>query len=91
MTSDDEILGKAYDSRLMRRLLTYLACTRRSTRPALLAIIANSAAQLAPPYLTKVAIDRYIAAGHVEGLARWRSSIAACCWRRSGWITRRPG
>ena len=68
MTHDDEILGKAYDSRLMRRLLRYLWPYKTQAALALLAIIANSAAQLAPPYLTKVAIDRYIAAGRLEGL-----------------------
>jgi ATP-binding cassette subfamily B protein len=52
----------------MRRLLTYLWPYRVQAALALLAIIANSAAQLAPPYLTKVAIDRYIASGHIEGL-----------------------
>ncbi len=68
MTSDDEVLGKAYDNRLMRRLLTYLWPYKVQAVLALLAIIANSAAQLAPPYLTKVAIDRYIGAGNLDGL-----------------------
>src|SRR5690242_10437955 len=68
MTHDDEIIGKAYDSRLMRRLLRYLRPYTWQALAALAAILANSAAQLAPPYLTKVAIDRYIAAGRLEGL-----------------------
>jgi ATP-binding cassette, subfamily B, multidrug efflux pump len=65
---DDEILGKAYDGRLMRRLLGYLWPYRVQAGLALAAIIGYSVLQLAPPYLTKVAIDRYIAAGQLEGL-----------------------
>jgi ATP-binding cassette subfamily B protein len=67
-TQDDEIVGKAYDSRLMRRLLTYLWPYRWQAVAALAAIISSSALQLAPPFLTKLAIDRYIANGRLEGL-----------------------
>jgi ATP-binding cassette, subfamily B, multidrug efflux pump len=65
---DDEILGKAYDARLMRRLLGYLWPYRLQAGLALGAIIGYSALQLAPPYLTMVAIDRHIATGQLEGL-----------------------
>jgi len=65
---DDEILGKAYDARLMRRLMQYLRPYWRQVLLALLAIIASAAAQLAQPYLIKVAIDRHIATGRLEGL-----------------------
>ena len=65
---DDEILGKAYDARLMRRLLTYLRPYWVAVIVALVAIIAGSAAQLAQPYLVKTAIDRYIAPGDLDGL-----------------------
>lgn len=60
---DDEILGKAYDARLMKRLLKYV---RPYLKYVILAIILNIlAAALGPlrPYLTKVAIDTYIAKG----------------------------
>jgi ATP-binding cassette subfamily B protein len=67
-THDDEIIGKAYDGRLMRRLLWYLRPYAGQATLALVAIIANSALQLAPPYLTKLAIDRHIATGQLEGL-----------------------
>jgi len=67
-TSDDEILGKAYDGRLMRRLLGYLRPYWWQALVALAAIISNSALQLAPPYLMKLAIDRHIATGQLEGL-----------------------
>lgn len=65
---DDEILGKAYDARLMRRLLLYLWPYRWQAGLALAAIIVHSVLQLVPPWLTMVAIDRYIAAGQLEGL-----------------------
>jgi ATP-binding cassette subfamily B protein len=65
---DDEVLGKAYDSRLMRRLLTYLRPYRLQVAFAVATIIGNSALQLAPPYLTKVVIDRYIPSGDLSGL-----------------------
>ncbi|HXE80859.1 MAG TPA: ABC transporter ATP-binding protein [Vicinamibacterales bacterium] len=65
---EDEILGKAYDARLMRRLLTYLLPYKWHAAAALAAILGHSALQLAPPYLTKIAIDEHIAAGRLEGL-----------------------
>lgn len=65
---EDEVLGKAYDVRLMRRLLRYLRPYWRQVLVALVAIVGSSALQLAQPYLMKVAIDDYIAAGNLEGL-----------------------
>ncbi len=67
---DEEVLGKAYDARLMRRLLTYLKPYRGSVVIALLVIIGHSVLQLAQPYLMKLAIDQYIAAGDMAGLNR---------------------
>ena len=68
--ADEEVLGKAYDARLMRRLLGYLRPYTAHVITALLAIVAASALQLAQPYLIKLAIDRYIAAGDLSGLNR---------------------
>jgi ATP-binding cassette, subfamily B, multidrug efflux pump len=65
---EEEILGKAYDARLMRRLLGYLWRYRWSALLALASIICASVLQLAQPYLMKVAIDRHIAVGDVRGL-----------------------
>jgi len=65
---DDEILGKAYDARLMRRLLQYLRPYWKQVVMAFVAIIAGAAGQLAQPYLVKVAIDQHIAVGRLEGL-----------------------
>jgi ATP-binding cassette subfamily B protein len=68
MSQDDEILGKAYDARLMRRLLTYLWPYRLQAGLALGAIITGAVLQLAPPYLMKQAIDAHIAVGRLEGI-----------------------
>ena len=67
---EDEVLGKAYDARLMRRLLRYLRPHRRSVVIALVAIVAQSAMQLAQPLLIRVAIDDYILAGNLSGLGQ---------------------
>jgi len=67
---DEEVLGKAYDARLMRRLLAYLRPYWRQVLLALLAILAAAAGQLAQPYLIKTAIDQHIATGRLEGLDR---------------------
>src|SRR5918996_1649190 len=67
---DDEILGKAYDAALMRRLLVYLRPYWRQVLVAFLSILVGAGAALAQPYLMKVAVDRYIANGRLEGLDR---------------------
>src|SRR5229473_1526222 len=61
MAHEEEVLGKAYDSRLMRRLLTYLRPYRWQVAIALLSIVFKAFADVLGPYLTKVAIDRYLA------------------------------
>ena len=68
MTHDDEVIGKAYDARLMRRLLTYLYPYRGRVALAAGAIVSHSLLELAPPYLTKLVIDRYIPAADLSGL-----------------------
>src|SRR5260370_41653422 len=65
---DDDVVGKAYDARLMRRLLGDLRPYRRYALLALGAIISGSVLQLAQPYLMKLAIDRYIPARNVSGM-----------------------
>ncbi len=58
---EEEVLGKAYDGRLMRRLLTYLRPYKWHVVIALAAIILKSGLDVLGPYLTKVAIDKYLA------------------------------
>jgi len=58
---EEEVLGKAYDSRLMKRLLTYLRPYRWQTGVALSSILLKVVADVLGPYLTHVVIDRYLA------------------------------
>src|SRR5436305_4000305 len=61
MAHEEEVLGKAYDSRLMKRLLTYLRPYRWQTGIALGSILLKVGADVLAPYLTHVVIDRYLA------------------------------
>lgn len=67
---EEEVLGKAYDSKLMRRLMTYLRPykVRVFWSTALLLIV--TALQLAGPILMQIAIDDYIAVKDYDGLTR---------------------
>ena len=67
---EEEVLGKAYDATLMRRLLQYLRPYKPQVALALAAIISASVLQLAQPYLMKLAIDRYIANRDLGGVDR---------------------
>ena len=58
---DDDVVGKVYDSRLMRRLLTYLGPYKLQTALSALAILLKAATDVLGPYLTKVAVDTYMA------------------------------
>jgi ATP-binding cassette subfamily B multidrug efflux pump len=73
MAQEEEVLGKAYDSRLMRRLLTYLRPYRWQVGVAIVSIILKSFADVLGPYLVKVAVDRYLAPtpGAMSGLWNW--------------------
>ena len=83
---DEEVLGKAYDARLMRRLLGYLWPYWRQVAVAFVAIIAGALAQLAQPYLIKIAIDRHIATGQLAGPGPPRGDVS----RRSSSSRSRP-
>jgi ATP-binding cassette subfamily B protein len=74
---EEEVLGKAYDARLMRRLLGYLWPYRLQAALALASIVSASVLQLAQPYLMKVAIDRHIATGSLAGLDRVAAAFLA--------------
>jgi ATP-binding cassette, subfamily B, multidrug efflux pump len=75
MAQEEEVLGKAYDSRLMRRLLTYLRPYGWQVAVAIGAIIFKSIADVLGPYLVKVAVDRYLAPAPdaPSGLWSWLS------------------
>ena len=58
---EEEVLGKAYDARIMRRLLAYMLPYRRAVLISLVLLFFTSILQVLGPLLSKIAIDRYIA------------------------------
>src|SRR5260370_6581777 len=78
MSQEEEVLGKAYDSRLMARVLKYPRPYRWQVAIALASILLRSLGDVLGPYLTKVAIDRYLAPaqGVSSGLWSWLSPRA---------------
>ena len=70
----EEVLGKAYDARLMRRLLTYLKPYRRSASWSIVCVLFVSGLSVIQPYLTKIAIDRYIQNRNISGL-NWIAAL----------------
>ena len=57
---EEEALGKAYDARLMRRLLYYLRPYRSQVAVAIVILVAASLLQVVGPWLTQIAIDDVI-------------------------------
>src|SRR6266571_2658628 len=72
---EEEILGKAYDSRLMKRLLKYLRPYRWKVGVALGSIVLKAGADVLGPFLTLIAVDRYLAPVHQvpSSLTTWLS------------------
>jgi ATP-binding cassette subfamily B protein len=66
---DEDALGKAYDARLMRRLVGYLRPHRALVGVSVLLLFALSLLELAGPFLTKIAIDDHILRRDPRGLA----------------------
>jgi len=65
---EDEVLGKAYDGRLMRRLLGYLRPYKAKVAVAMVLIFTTGAVELAGPYLTALAIDNAMKPGKLAAL-----------------------
>ena len=57
---EEEVLGKAYDGRVMRRLMRYMQPYRARITAALAFLFLYSGLQVSGPLLTKLAIDRYL-------------------------------
>ncbi|GBD88958.1 putative ABC transporter ATP-binding protein [bacterium BMS3Abin03] len=66
--SEEETLGKAYDARLMRRLLSYIAPYKKYVIFAIFLNIIVAALGPVRPLLTKIAIDDYIDKSDYSGL-----------------------
>jgi len=76
MAAEEEVLGKAYDRRIVRRLMGYLNPYSLQVALALAAIVLKAGADVLGPYLTKTAIDKYLSsqAGGHSFLDRFLSS-----------------
>ena len=59
-TLDEEVFGKAYDARLMKRLLRYLGPYQWRVAIAVVVLILASATQVVGPWLTQIIIDEAI-------------------------------
>jgi ATP-binding cassette subfamily B protein len=71
---EEEVPGKIYDTRLMRRLLVYMWPYRGAVVASLVFLLVNSVLQVGGPLLMKIAIDRYLAP------AEQRVAIPADAW-----------
>ena len=67
---EEDPVAKSYDRTLLRRLLVYLRPYKLPVLVSFLLIIVMAGLDLVGPYLTKVAIDRYIRQGNARGLDR---------------------
>jgi ATP-binding cassette subfamily B multidrug efflux pump len=68
---DDDVVGKVYDARLMRRLVAYLSPYKLQVAVSGVAIVLKAASDVLGPYLVKVAVDTYFApTGHPSWLGR---------------------
>jgi ATP-binding cassette subfamily B protein len=58
---DDDVVGKAYDGRIMRRLAGYLSPYKLQTGVSAAAILLKALTDIAGPFLVAVTIDTYLA------------------------------
>ena len=65
---EDEIVGKMYDRKLMRRFIRYVNPYRRLIVVVLLMLPLVAASKLVQPWILKVAIDNHIVKGEMAGL-----------------------
>ncbi len=67
-TDEDKALGKIYDSKVIARLLKYLAPVKLWIALGASGMVMRALAALVIPYLVAVATDRFILAGNFNGL-----------------------
>jgi ATP-binding cassette subfamily B protein len=67
---EEEALGKAYDARLMKRLLGYIRPYRWVVAGAVVLLLLSSLFQISLTVLTQIGIDDYIRTGDAEGFSR---------------------
>jgi ATP-binding cassette, subfamily B, multidrug efflux pump len=63
---EDDVAGKAYDGRLMRRMMTYLRPYKLQTTISAFTILFKAASDVMGPYLVKVAVDTYMSTDAVQ-------------------------
>src|SRR5882672_6039169 len=66
---EEEALGKAYDARLMRRLLGFLAAHKAKVAVATVLVLAQAGLEIVGPWLVGRAIDAFIGHGDFTGLS----------------------
>ena len=77
---EEEVLGKAYDSRLMGRLLLYMRPYWKLVALSLVFLLGQSGLQVLGPLLTKVAIDRYVSPSAGSASTFFDSLLPADPW-----------
>jgi ATP-binding cassette subfamily B multidrug efflux pump len=91
---EEEILGKAYDSRLMKRLLTYLRPYGWQVAVSLIAILLRAILDVLGPVLTAIAIDKYLAHGALGSkfVEPWTGAnpLSWLTQRLDPWLSREP-
>jgi ATP-binding cassette subfamily B multidrug efflux pump len=58
---DDDVVGKAYDGLIMRRLFTYLKPYKLQAGISAVSILLKAATDIAGPFLLAIAVDTYLA------------------------------
>lgn len=84
---DDELLGKAYDGRLVRRLLGYMRPYLPKLLVAIVLMVSSSLLAVAQPTIVGRAIDDGIRAGEFNTLRLWTGLFIAAAVGE--WITNR--
>jgi len=83
---DDDVLGKAYDSRLLARLFTYIRPYRRQLILAVLFMAVSTGLSVSGPWFVGQAVDA-VSAGHFTALYQWALIFAGVSVVE--WITNR--
>src|ERR1700761_6101564 len=65
--AEDDVSGKAYDGRMMRRLAGYLGPYRVQATISVIAVVLKAGSDAVGPYLLKVGLDRYLTAKSASG------------------------
>jgi ATP-binding cassette subfamily B multidrug efflux pump len=80
---EDEIVGKMYDRKLMKRFFRYIMPYRRQLAGALLLLPLVAAAKLSQPWILKLAIDDHIVKGEMSGLPLLTAGFLAIIFAES--------